>query len=191
MTSQSKRIIFRSRIKGPENKDNEFDFYETPTWGTELLLTVINLPTSANILEPCNGRGSISNVLRSHGHNVTTFDIDKKMEADKYIDFLEYYGEEGDELFDAVITNPPFKTNNNWEFAKKALELVKVGGLVIMLGILSKVEGQKRRKFYDEYPLYQVLVHSKRFNINGKVGIGYAWFVWKKGYIGETTLKLI
>lgn len=188
MTKLSKRIIFRARINGVNEHIKKFDFYETPTWGTELLLSTIEIPVGAHILEPCNGLGSISTILKQNGYKVTTFDVNPEMQADQYLDFLEY---KGHEQFDAVITNPPFKTNNNWEFTKKALETTKEGGLVIMLGILSKLEGQKRKKFYDESPLYRVLVHSKRYNINGKVGIGYAWFIWKKGFKGDTILKII
>ena len=60
-----------------------------------------------------------------------------------------------------------------------------------MLGHITKLEGQKRKKFYDEFPLHSVLVHSRRYSIGGKVGIGYAWFIWKKGHNGPTDLKII
>ena len=189
MTQLSKRVLFNSRIKQSKTSDSSGkDFYETPTWGTELMLDYLNLKLGLTALEPCNGRGSISNVLKARGLDVTTFDIDSEREADKHLDFLTY---DGHDEFDLVITNPPFKSNFNWEFAIKSLEVVKDGGLVIMLGHITKLEGQKRVRFYDEYPMKIVLVHSKRYDINGKTGIGYAWFIWQKGYQGPTELKIL
>ena len=52
MTKLSKRIIFRARINGVNEHIKKFDFYETPTWGTELLLSTIEIPVGAHILEP-------------------------------------------------------------------------------------------------------------------------------------------
>ena len=60
MTKLSKRIIFRARINGVNEHIKKFDFYETPTWGTELLLSTIEIPVGAHILEPCNGPVSVS-----------------------------------------------------------------------------------------------------------------------------------
>lgn len=188
MTNRSKQILFKARIKGVNEHAKIFDFYETPSWATSLMMETLNIPNNSNILEPCNGLSSISNVLKELGHQVTTLDINKDAQADKHVDFLTYNDTKS---YDMIVTNPPFKFNRNWEFAEKALTLVREGGLVVMVDQFTKIEGQKRRIFYNKHPLYKVLIHSKRFNINGGVGIGYAWFVWKKGYIGDITLKLI
>lgn len=126
MTQLSKRIIFNARIKGVSEDQKKFDFYETPAWGTELMLEHMRLEPNSVILEPCNGLSSISNILKEQGHKVTTLDIDEKAEADHHIDFLQFSTKNS---FDHVITNPPFIGNYNWEFVRKALEIVKRGGV--------------------------------------------------------------
>lgn len=187
MTNLSKRILFKSRILGVNEEYKIFDFYPTPKWGTNLMLDTLKLDIKT-VLEPCNGMGSISDVLIEKGYKVTRFDINQEAQADKYLDFLKYKGEE---KYDAIITNPPFKFNYKWEFAKKSFEVIKDGGYVIMVSQITMIEGQKRKLFYDEFPPYLIYVHSKRYSIRGKSGIGYAWFIWKKGYKGETKIKII
>ena len=63
---------------------------------------------------------------------------------------------------------------------------------------LTFLEGQKRRKFFDSYPPKTVYVFSKRINCarNGDFSVKqsavcYAWFVWVKGWKGETVVKWI
>lgn len=187
MTNLSKRIIFHGRSKDTKI-NNPYDFYPTPEWGIKLLLKYIDIPLTSKILEPCNGLGSISSVFKDSKYDVTTFDINPKAKADKYLDFLKYNKMNE---FDVIITNPPFKFDVQWNFAIKGLEIIKENGLVILLGQITKLEGQKRKKIIDKYPLKEVLIHSKRYSINNKVGIGYAWYIWKKGYMGSTTLKII
>ena len=167
---------------------NIFDLYSTPRWGTELMLSYINIPKNYKILEPCNGLGSIGDIFIEQGYNTTTFDIDKNNKADLYLDFLNYNKQNE---FDVIITNPPYKFNGSNEFDRKAIEIVKENGLVIILGQLHKFESLTRKKFYDEFMPKLILVHSKRFVINGKCGIGYCWFIYQKNYNKETILKII
>ena len=64
MTQLSKRILFKSRISGQFEEEKKFDFYPTPEWSTKLMLEYVNIPRQSRVLEPCNGIGSISDVLR-------------------------------------------------------------------------------------------------------------------------------
>ena len=60
------------------------------------------------------------------------------------------------------------------------------------------LEGQKRKKFFIDNPPKVVYVYSKRqkcakngdFNI-GASAVAYAWYVWEKGYNGDTIIKWI
>ena len=68
-----------------------------------------------------------------------------------------------------------------------------------MLFRLAFLEGQARYKLFNKYPPKRVYVFSKRLNCakNGDFNkykssaIAFAWFIWEKGYIGDTKLKWI
>lgn len=61
------------------------------------------------------------------------------------------------------------------------------------------LEGKARRELFEKYPPRVVYVSSSRLRcaMNGdfeKVAssaICYAWYVWEKGYTGETVLRWI
>lgn len=96
-----------------------------------------------------------------------------------------------------IITNPPYKLAD--DFVRKALEAVKIGKKVILYLKVNYLASQKRRDLFAAYPPKVVYVLSKRYSCakNGefeKYGNGavdYCWFVWEKGYTGETVLKWI
>lgn len=180
MTKESNMIRFGNR-----KYDQKYDFYSTPPEATEILLKHHKL--YGHILEPANGKGGISNVLKKYYSDVTTFDIDTTMIADQYLNFFNY----NVKYFDCIITNPPFNQNQNAEFIKKALDIVTEHGQVIMLLKLLYYESAKRYVFFKENPPKYIYVHHKRLNFNGSVGICYAWFVWEKGFKEKTIIDLI
>lgn len=73
------------------------------------------------------------------------------------------------------------------------------GNKVAMFLKLTFLEGQKRKKFFEKYPPKVVYIYSKRKNCakNGDFdkypssAIAYAWYVWEKGFKGETIIKWI
>lgn len=79
----------------------ENDFYATSPLATELLLELENF--NENILEPCCGKGHISEVLKKSGYKVTSSDlIDRGYgEVKDFFDYKEFNGD--------IITNPPLK----------------------------------------------------------------------------------
>lgn len=112
-------------------------------------------------------------------------------------DFLEV---SWSRTFDLVITNPP--NSKAFEFAKRALELVKPDGVVAFLMPLSWYAAQGRRVWLEEHPPYRVGVCPWRPSFGGPAaelqGTGngtptqvYALFVWVAGYQGETVLEII
>ena len=171
---------------GYRKQKTKYDFYSTPSNATILFSKSFQLIEP--ILEPCNGKNAITNILKEKGYKyIHTLDIDKEMIADEYIDFLLYNKKD---YFNTIITNPPYSGNYKGEFIKKALKLVKEKGYVIMLLKLTYLEGKNRKKeIYDIIAPYKIFVHSERLDFAGGKGIAYAWFVWKKGYKGETILK--
>ena len=101
-----------------------------------------------------------------------------------------------DEWNGDIITNPPYSKGK--EFVEKSLELIKDGGKVAMFLKLTFLEGQARRKLFEQNPPKAVYVFSKRQNCarNGDFStyktnsnMCYAWFVWEKNYKGITGIK--
>ena len=105
-----------------------------------------------------------------------------------------------------IVTNPPYKYA--LEFVKSALRRVKTGRKVCMFLKLQFLEGKERKEFFLKNPPKTVYVSSSRIvcaingefeKLNEKTGkmermtsaAAYAWFVWEKGYKGETVIKWI
>ena len=170
------------------------DFYATAPETTRSILDEINLKGS--ILEPACGQGHISEILKEYYPNneIVSTDLYDRGFGETGIDFLTHdYGRK----FDNIITNPPFKYMK--QFAERSLELAT--DKVVLFGKIQFLESKSRKElFADNKPKY-VYVFSERqhlyrngkpFDENGKkwsTVICFAWFVWEKGFDGETTLR--
>jgi len=174
-----------------EDRENN-DFYATDPKAAELLLTLENI--DKNIWEPSCGEGHLSRVFLSHGHSVYSSDlINRGFESD-IIDFLTC-----EKRFDGdIITNPPYSIAQ--EFIEKALDLVYTGNKVAMFLKLQFMEGKKRKLLFTKYPPQTIYVSSSRILCaknaefykmiaGGGSAVAYAWFVWRKGFTGNTTIK--
>lgn len=135
--------------------------------------------------------GHLSKVLEEHGHNVKSTDLVYRGYGIGGVDFLS-----SNEKFDGdIITNPPYKYAK--QFVERALESVEDGHKVAMFLRVLFLEGKARRELFQKYPPKTVYVSSSRIRcaVNGdfKDDTGgaqaYAWFVWEKGYAGDTTIK--
>lgn len=170
-----------------ENREKD-DFYPTPPAATEALLRAE--PFTGRIWEPACGDGAISKVLAAAGHEVISTDLVARGFGDSRVDFLFEYQPRAEN----IITNPPFKLA--MPFLRKSLELTPEGGKVAFLLRLAFLEGKERGKFFAEQPPQTVYVFSERVHMYsngesaGKAGgmIAFAWFVWQKGYRGNTRL---
>lgn len=99
-----------------------------------------------------------------------------------------------------IITNPPYKYAV--EFIYKALSLIPEGNKVAMFLKVQFLEGKSRKMLYKEFPPKTIYVSSSRINCakngdfsgmrtTGGSAVAYAWYVWEKGYQGETIVKWI
>lgn len=170
------------------------DFYATDPIAAELLLSVETF--SKKIWEPACGQGHLSEVFVKHGYDVRSTDIVDRGYGEQ-LDFLFF----NDEKWDGdIITNPPYKYAS--DFIYKALDLVEDGHKVCMFLKVQFLEGKERKKLYEKYPPKVIYVSSSRILCakngefqkmieSGGSAMAYAWFIWEKGYKGDTILKWI
>lgn len=166
------------------------DYYATDPVAMELLLKEEEL---RNVWECACGEGHLCGVLDAHGVLGRSSDI-----VDRG------YGETADFLSPGITswdgdiaTNPPYKYA--LEFCRKGLDIVSEGRKVCMFLRLQFLEGKSRKGFFMKHPPHTVYVASSRIRcaINGDFkpkassAVAYAWFVWRKGYTGETHVKWI
>ena len=193
----------------------EHDYYATSPEASEWLLKIE--PEINNIWECSCGEGHLAEPFRKAGKLKAVSDlIDRGYSPEnikvKYpFDFLECKNVwKGD-----IVTNPPYKFASEW--VEKSLECLQDGHYLALFLKLTFLEGKERKKLFEKYPPVRVWVSSSRIlcamngefekpkkDKNGNVltdGSGtpimerqssaacYAWFVWKKGYTGDTVIK--
>ena len=186
MSEQKIGLLTNGVRFGSERENN--DFYATDPVAVERLLEVETF--SKNILEPCSGLNHIVNILRDKGYNVKSTDIIDRGCQDEVKDIFTYESA-GDR---DIITNPPYK--NVSEYVEKMYDMLEEGHKMALLLKLTFLEGQSRKKFFEEKPFSRLWVHSKRIScmINGREDkkngcVAYGWYIWEKGYKGESIVK--
>ena len=134
----------------------------------------------------------MAKVFEAEGYRVRATDLIDRNFGISGVDFLQCE----DTYKGHIITNPPYKYAT--EFVEHSLEIIENGYKVAMLLRLQFLEGKKRRELFDKYPPKFVYVSSSRimcvkngdFN-NKNIGsaVAYAWFIWEKGYVGDTIVR--
>lgn len=159
------------------------DFYPTPTIAVEKLINYAEF--DGPVWEPACGNGAISKYLTSVGFDVVSSDKYDWGFHDFLFDFLEHPWDQAFPQGNApksIITNPPYKRAE--EFVRKALSVPDCK--VAMLLRLQFLEGQKRRKLFQEFPP-KVLVFSRRLPRMHRHGwegkkttstMAFGWFIW-------------
>jgi hypothetical protein len=168
------------------------DYYATDPKAAELLLQVE--PYLNNIWECACGEGHLGKVFSNYNKLALTSDLINRGYGNTFVDFLKtdreyWYGD--------IVTNPPYKYAK--EFVEKAIELVQEGRKVCMFLKLTFLEGKARKELFKKYPPKTIYVCSGRipcakngdFDKYPSSAIAYAWYVWEKGYKGETVVKWI
>lgn len=170
------------------------DYYATEPKAAELLLEVEDLHDF--IWECACGEGHLAQVFRKHGHAVKATDLVNRGYGCGGVDFLK----EDTPFCGDIVTNPPYKYAK--EFVEHAIDIVADGDKVCMFLKLQFLEGKARKELFQKYPPKCVYVSSGRLlcakngdfekmKANGGSAIAYAWFVWQKGYTGDTVIKWI
>ena len=165
------------------------DYYATEPKATEWLCRLEQF--EGRILEPSCGEGHMSEVLKAAGYEVVSRDLVARGYGE-VADFLAI----DNQVWDGnIVTNPPYKFAQ--EFVEKALSIIPEGKKVAMFLKLQFLEGKARRSLFRSTPPIRIWVSSSRlkcamngdFEAYGSSAVAYAWFVWEKGYKGETTVK--
>lgn len=173
------------------------DYYATEPKATELLL---DLDDFSNVWEVACGGGHMAQVLLDAGvlsrvsdkfSYGASFDIGDGMPMyPEVIDFLDYHWQwDGD-----IITNPPYKYAN--QFIENAMNILQDGRKLALFLPIRYTEGKARKLLFEKYPPKKIWVSSGRLkcaiggdfkNMKGSA-VSYAWFVWEKGYTGESKI---
>ena len=172
------------------NERETHDYYATEPKAIELLCEIETF--SPTVWEGACGEGHLSKTLIDKGYNVISSDLIERGYGKGGVDFLKCSKEfDGD-----IITNPPYKYAK--EFVEHALKIVTNGHKVVMFLKLQFLEGKARRKMFEKYPPKRIYVSSSRLRcaMNGDFekyaksnAVTYAWFIWEKGFKGDTTVK--
>lgn len=174
------------------NERETNDYYATEPKAAQLLMDVEKF--SPMIWECACGEGHLAKEFANAGYQVYATDLINRG-----------YGYQQDFLSTAppcagfdIITNPPYSKAQ--EFVEHALDISADGRKVAMFLKIQFLEGKSRRELFKKYPPKTIYVSSSRLKcaMNGDFeryaksnAICYAWYVWEKGYTGDTILKWI
>lgn len=182
--------------------DHEYEkhsFYATDPNSLAIFLTALkrdNISLNQNIWECAVGSGTLADVLIANGYKVHCTDlIDRNYPGTIVSDFLKAPVKPNG-TFD-ILTNPPYKVC--LEFVKQALNQVVDGDKVIMFLKVQFLEGQERRKFFEQNPPKYVYVNSSRqacymngdFSEKKGSAVCYCWYIWEKGFKGDPAIRWI
>ena len=175
-----------------DKEREENDYYATEPKAVRLLTEIEDF--HFRIWEPACGEGHLSEELKRLNFKVYSTDLIDRGYGDDFFDFLSYEGD----WYGDIITNPPYK--QGLVFIEKALSVVRGGHKVAMFMKVQFLEGQSRGKFFKANPPKVVHVSSSRLlcakngDFEGMIAgggsaVAYAWWVWEKGYKGDTIIK--
>lgn len=171
------------------------DYYATDPIAAEWLLKIEDFDTAVPIWECCAGECHLADVFEKRGYKVRKSDIVKHRDDVEQLNFLmpnigRWNGN--------IITNPPYSLA--FEVIAQALFIVPNGRKVAMFLKVTFLEGKERRKLFEAYPPKTIWVSSSRIlcakngdfasmKAGGGSAVAYAWYVWEKGYKGDTIVK--
>ena len=181
-------------------KRQEEDFYATEPKALELFLEKLdedNIILHSEVWEPACGQGHLAKVLVSKGLNVNATDLVDRGYGVGEIDFLGNIPENHFMKNCDILTNPPF--NLAEKFVEKSMEILNPGHRLFLFLKIQFLEGQKRKELFKKYPPKYVYCYSARqkcardgaFEKYTATTQFYAWYVWEKGFEGETIIRWI
>lgn len=193
-TGNSKSVYAPLGASNHSRQDRQSeDYYATDPIAIDVLLQQGGVKLKNPVWECACGEGHLSERLKQYGYDVYSSDLVDRGYGESVVDFLtvnqQWHGD--------IITNPPYKYAK--EFVEHGLKIVDDGCKVIMFLKLQFLEGKARKELFMKYSLKQLLVSSSRiscapngdFNKLKSSAVAYGWYIWEKGYSGDSTIKWI
>ncbi len=196
MAQNTSTAVMARRIEPHDS----LDFFPTPPWATRALVEHVikgalrQLPNDMTAWDPACGDGAMLGPLGESFRKVHASDIHDYDIGAAVFDFL-WPGSEVDREADWIITNPPFRLAA--EFAHKAKDWATVGSALLVR--TAFIEGKARyldlfkprppiivAPFVERVPMFKGKLDAK-----GSSATSYAWFVWKHGHQGPTSVVWI
>lgn len=169
------------------------DFYPTPSWATQELLSRVDI--RGYILEPCIGDGAIASVIDGGDRWIYGNDIAPQTNCSFCGDastrelWETVRNTMPDERIDWVVTNPPF--NVAAKIVPLAFEFAEFGiAMLLRLSYLEPVED--RGAWLKENPPTKLIVLPRiSFTNDGKTdSVTCAWMVWEKSIFAERRIVI-
>ena len=195
LNNRNKNTVYTTLGASSHSKDDreQYDYYATNPKCVEDLFERENF--SGNIWECACGEGHLSKRMLDlgsfYGLNVYSSDIIDR----GYGDVLDFLSIDVQEWLGDIVTNPPYKYAQ--DFVEKSLKIIPNGNKVAMFLKLTFLEGQKRKLLFKHNPPKIVYVYSKRQEcakngeFKGTSAVAYCWYIWEKGFKGDTIIKWI
>jgi hypothetical protein len=148
----------------------EGDFYPTPAWVTECLLSSVTL--RGPIWEPCCGDGALAKVLSAAGHEVVATDLAERGFGRGGVDLLQT--SEMPDGCRALVTNPPYGDGGTRSRTGKASSLMlaftehtirlarQSQGQLALLVRFQWIAGRRVASLLTEASLQSVIVLTRR-----------------------------
>jgi hypothetical protein len=179
----------------PNTKREENDFYATNPQALNLFLNKLKedrIELSQTIWECACGEGHLSKALLEKGYYVRSSD-----KIDRGYGDVEDFLKVKDRWHSDILTNPPFKLAE--QFVEKGMELLESNNKLILFLKIQFLESLSRYKLFKKYPLKYLYIHSSRqqcckdanFEKYTATTQCYCWFIWEKGYSGDTIIRWI
>lgn len=172
------------------------DYYATDPIAIDGLKSVWDIPK--NVWECSCGEGHLSKRLEEFGHNVYSSDLIDRGYGDVK-DFLK--ADTMPDGFDCILTNPPYSLAT--DFVIHGLGLLPEGGHLALFLKTTFLEGKKRYdSIFSKNPPKYIFQYSKRvlcaknadfdgMKAGGGSAVSYAFFIWEKGFKGDTIVRWI
>lgn len=168
-----------------------YDYYATDPKAIDVLLKVEQF--DGKVWECACGEGHLSKRMTELGCDVFSSDF---VDRGFGLGGLDFLGLENQQWGGHIITNPPYIYAQ--EFVEKALFVMEPGKKLALFLKLLFLEGKSRKEMFRRFPLKTLYVSSSRLGCakNGifdkdSSAVAYGWFVWEKGYRGESVIKWV
>ena len=180
-----------------EKERESNDFYASdPKCATDLLNI---LPELDQIWECACGQGHLAKEFDKQGKLARATDLINRNygEIQDFLNTGLFETNKTSKPFLDIATNPPYSLAE--AFLLKAMELLQENRYYCALLKITWLEGKARRKIFEQYPPKFVYVYSSRILCakNGELdkynakAICYCWYIWQKGFKGDTIVRWI